>query len=169
MSRPLLVTSLAALSLIGGACTTKPLAPTAPVATAAPSAPAPVDGSDWHFTDDIEEPRLAYGVAHSDDLKLALVCRTGSGSLEVIVPIPRKSDRLVLESGGDTLTLAADEEPSQLDDGYILTARAKADDPVFIRFRALGWLARWLGDEREAMAAHPPSIIGIGRFLDRCG
>ena len=53
--------------------------------------------------------------------------------------------------------------------GVILSASAQADHPVFQRFRRVGWLASWVGDQREAYAAHPGSEAAVERFFAACG
>ena len=74
-----------------------------------------------------------------------------------------------LESGGDTARIRAASEPSIIHDGVFLTADAAADEPVFLRFRRLGWIALWRGDEREPLAAHPQTLPQIERFFAFCG
>lgn len=75
---------------------------------------------------------------------------------------------LHLESGGETERFVAESEPSELDEGDFLTAGATTDQPVFLRFRNVGWIAQWRGETREAYAPHPGSIGNIGRFFDFC-
>jgi len=135
---------------------------------AAPSSPSPVEGYDWHLTTDDGAARLAYGIAESDELKLGLDCDAGSGTVEVTASAPTGVRTLVLESGGDTERLQARGEPSELTDGDLLTATAAADTPVFQRFRRLGWMAQWIGDQRETYAAHPGAQADVERFFALC-
>ena len=158
---------LIGLGLGAAACTTTGAPePTAAIA----SAPAPVEGHDWFFNEDDDDARLAYGVENSDDLRLGLDCRRGSGRLD-LTALGGEDARaeIHLESGGDTERYPAKSEPDLLHDGVILTAQARADDPVFQRFRRLGWLALWRDQEREAYAAHPASTDRIERFFAFCG
>ena len=54
-------------------------------------------------------------------------------------------------------------------DGELLTARARTQDPVFQRFRRLGWIAAWSDDERHMYAAHPQAKAEIEQFFAVCG
>lgn len=140
------------------------LSPAAPA-----SAPLPVANHDWFFDRDRQELTLAYGVANSDDLKLQLVCQTGTGALELAAVFDRPSRVLLLESGGDTERYAARSEPAGIHEGQYVTASAKTKDPVFQRFRSLGWIALWEGDEREPLASHPQGKASVERFFAACG
>ena len=132
--------------------------------------PAPVETQDWFYSADDDAARLAYGVAESDDLKIGLDCRRGSGRLELVTIAEQGAKaEILVESGGETGRFAAGSEPSQLNDGVILTAEASAAEPVFQRFRRVGWLALWRDGEREAYAPHPPSRPDIERFFAFCG
>lgn len=158
---------LSGLALGAGACATvePPVQP--PVSS---GAPLPVEGHDWMFSADDETARLAYGVPESDDLKLGFDCRRTSGRLEIVTLAEEGAKaEILVESGGETERYAARSEPSQLDDGVILTADASTAEPVFQRFRRVGWMALWRGDERETYAPHPPSLPHIERFFAFCG
>lgn len=157
---------LAGLTLGVAACAT--VEPTPVVASS--GAPLPVDGYDWHFSGDAGSARLAYGVEASDDVRLALDCQAGGGRLDLIASAPEgTSPEIHLESGGDTERFPAASEPSIIHDGVFLTAEAAADEPVFLRFRRLGWIAVWRGDEREPLIAHPGTLPQIERFFAFCG
>ena len=164
---------LSALALSAVACASvDPAAPAPPTAPppATGAAPLPVEGYDWFFNIDEDAARLAYGLAESDDLKLGFDCRRGSGRLEAVA-VARKGARaeISIESGGETARLPAAAEPSQLNDGLLLTAPASTAEPVFQRFRRLGWLAQWRDGEREAYAPQPGSAADIERFFAFCG
>lgn len=131
--------------------------------------PAPIAGLDWFLTEDTVETKLAYGRANSDDLRLALTCEPGSGQLGLIQPALKGASEVHLESGGDTERFVAVVEPAGVHDGDLLMAEAKTGVPVFLRFRALGWLATWQGERREMLAAHPPSRASVERFFAVCG
>ncbi|MGV3580092.1 hypothetical protein [Brevundimonas sp.] len=140
-----------------------------PVATAATSAPAPVAGYDWHYTPDGDTARLAYGVEESDDLRLGLDCTAGSGKVELASLAGTGAREIHLESGGETERFRAEGEPSEIHDGDILTASASTAEPVMQRFRRVGWIAQWVGGEREVYAPHPGSEAGVERFFAMCG
>lgn len=149
-----------------GACATAPDAP-APTAS---GAPVPVAGYDWFLHEDGDAARLAYGLEESDDLRLGMDCRRGSGRLDLSATAPAGTRaEIYLESGGDTERFAAKSEPSELNDGIFLTAEARTNHPVFLRFRRLGWLALWRGDERQTYAPHPGSADRVERFFAFCG
>lgn len=166
MRQPALIL-LAGLTLGVAACaTTDTPAPSAPSS----GAPQPIEGYDWHFSGDAGAARLAYGVAESDDVRLAMDCEAGAGRLALIANAPEGArPEIHLESGGDTERFPAASEPSIIHDGVFLTAEAAADEPVFLRFRRLGWIAVWRGDEREPLAAHPQTLPQIERFFAFCG
>jgi len=148
------------------ACTT---APDAPEVIAGAGAPTPVEGYDWFLHADAGETILAYGLADSDEVKLHLACRTGSGRLDLTAHGPHDAREIHLESGGDTERFPAASEPSVIHDGALLTASTTTDQPVFLRFRRLGWIAAWHGDTREVYVAHPGSETRVADFFAACG
>jgi len=152
------------------ACAT--VGPTTYSATEAASSgsPVPVEGYDWFFHGEDSSARLAYGLEESDDLRLALECDRGSGQLALsgIAPTGARSE-FHIESGSETERFAAVAEPSQLHDGVFLSASARANAPVFQRFRRLGWLAMWQDGKRQAYATQPASAANIERFFAFCG
>jgi hypothetical protein len=162
--------ALSSLALSAAACATVEPRPAALLTDAVGAAPAPVDGYDWFYHVDEEDARLAYGLAESDDLKLGFDCRRGAGRL-ALVAIAEKDAKpeISVESGGDTERFPATAEPSQLHDGVLLSAAASTREPVFQRFRRVGWLAQWRDGEREAYAAQPGSVPNIERFFAFCG
>lgn len=145
-------------------------APTvAPLSGASSGAPLPVAGYDWFLNDDADEPRLSYGLAQSDDVPLSLMCAPGSGKVALALTDDQPTRRAItLESGGETETYPARVEAADMHDGAYLIASARASDPVFQRFRRLGWLAVLAGKERWMMAAQPGSEDRAARFLDLC-
>ena len=150
------------------ACTTKP-APTN-LATGSLGAPAPVEGYDWFLNEDGATTQLVYGLHESDDVRLALVCERPDGKLEVSAPGPAGGPAEIhLESGGETERLRAASEALEISEGAWLTAMARTSDPVFKRFRQVGWIALWQGGERHPYAPHPASAGRIERFFGRCG
>lgn len=157
-----------ALSAALAACATHPAAPTGAPPPAA--APAPMAGYDWFFNINDNEGDLAYGVAESDDLKLGFTCARNGGRLEIMVLAqPGARPEIRLESGGETERWPAKAEPSHMTEDDLLTAMARADTPVFLRFRQEKWIALWRDGEREAYAAHPGSGDQVERFFAFCG
>lgn len=159
----------AGLTLALAACNTTSQ-PGMGLSPASSGSPAPVQGYDWHLNQDGDEARLAYGAEASDDLKIGLDCRKHSGqlALSALAAVGAASE-IHLESGGETERFPAEAEASEVNDGLFLTAEAKAGDPVFQRFRRLGWLAVWTGEERHAYAPHPGSGERVERFFAFCG
>ena len=158
------LSSLLALSALA-ACATP-----APVSTsmADAGAPAPTANYDWFLNQDARENTLAYGVANSDEVKLKLFCGSGSGALELAAVLEKPSRQLHLESGGDTENYPATSEDAGVTDGHYAEAKARTRDPVFQRFRRLGWIAVWDGDRRRTYAAHPQTRADIERFFVAC-
>ena len=160
-----LVPALALLSL--GAC-----APTlkTELVSASSGAPLATPGYDWHLNEDAEEASLSYGMAETDDVPLDLSCRPGSGALQILQTVAEDHPKVIaLESGGDTETYPAKAEPSAMHEGLDLTAAARTTDPVFLRFRKLGWLATYGPDYRTALVAQQGSDQNIDRFFALCG
>ncbi|MGH7021527.1 MAG: hypothetical protein ACREEY_16730 [Brevundimonas sp.] len=154
--------ALAALALTACAPTTR--------LVASSGAPVPVSGYDWHLNEDAEEASLSYGMAETDDVPLDLSCRPGSGALQILQTVDNGHPRVIaLESGGDTETYPAKAEPSAMHDGLDLTAVARTSDPVFLRFRKLGWLATYGPDYRTPLVAQQGSDQQIDRFFILCG
>lgn len=156
----LALSALAACATPGGAPDTTPLASS--------GAPAPLPNYDWHLSFEPQEAGLAYGVANSDEVKLQLRCATGSGALDLAAMLEKPSRQLHLESGGDTERYPAASEEAGITDGHYAQASAKTKDPVFQRFRRLGWIAVWDGETRRTYAAHPQSLADIERFFVAC-
>ena len=172
--RPL--TMALTMALTAAACATMDAAAPAPDPAhsepepAAAPAPAPIPGYDWHLNRHQDEISLAYGVAESDDVRLMLYCVERSRRLTVHKDVePGAPEIIHLESGGETERFEAESSPSMLGDGLILTADADTAHPVFQRFRRLGWVASWVGDRREAYAAHPGSEAVVENFFAGCG
>ena len=158
---------LASALTLMGACATAPVMSLSEGGGS--GAPAPVEGYDWFMHADADEAILAYGVADSDEVKLHLACRAGSGRLDLTAHGQDDERDIHLESGGDTERFPATSEPSAIQDGALLTASTTADQPVFLRFRRLGWIAAWHGDAREVYAAHPGAEKDVAAFFAACG
>lgn len=167
--RPTVLTAAAGLTLALAACNTTGGAPAAP-GLASSGSPAPVEGYDWFLHEDASDARLVYGLEESDDLRIGMDCRKNSGRLALSAMAPAgAAAEIHLESGGDTERYPAEVEPAEVSDGVFLTAEVKAGDPVFQRFRRLGWLAVWQGQDRQAYAPHPGSGERVERFFAFCG
>lgn len=150
------------------ACTTTP-APTN-LTTGGLGAPAPVEGYDWFLNEDGAAAQLVYGLHESDDVRLTLACEKADGKLEVSAPGPTGGPAEIhLESGGETERLRATAEALQISEGDWMTAMARTSDPVFRRFRQVGWIALWQKGERHGYAPHPASAGRIEQFFSRCG
>jgi len=154
---------LLALSALAACATPAPVS-----APPAGPSPAPVAGYDWFLHQEPRENSLTYGLANSDEVKLKLSCSTASGVLDLAAVLDKPPSRLRLESGGDMETYPAVSEPAGLTSGHYAEAQARTKDPVFQRFRRLGWIALWEGEERRAYAAHPQSRADIERFFVAC-
>ena len=137
---------------------------------ASSGAPVPTAGYDWHLNEDAEEASLSYGMAETDDVPLDLSCQPGSGALQILQTVAEGHPKVIaLESGGDTETYSAKAEPSAMHDGLDLTAIARTSDPIFLRFRKLGWLATYGPDYRTPLVAQRGSDQQIDRFFTLCG
>lgn len=156
---------LLALSASLAACAT---APTSTPGSDA-SAPAPLADHDWFVKTDDGAQVLTYGRSASDDVWLELSCRPGTASLQLAQYLPGEDGAILLESGGDTERWPARLTPSEMGDADYLAATARADAPVFLRFRRLGWLASHGPEGRTTMAAHPGSGANVERFFAACG
>ena len=157
--------------LLTACTTTQPPPPALMPGSGGPVSSAPVAsaGLDWFLTQDPTETRLAYGQANSGDFRMALICEPGSGRVSLMQVTEATSAFIVLESGGDMERITARSEPAGVQDGNLLLAEAATSIPVFRRFRTLGWLAMWQGDQREMLTAHPESRPSVDRFFTLCG
>ncbi len=141
-----------------------------PSVVAASGAPVPIDGLDWHSSVDGDEARLAYGPATSEAVDLGFSCIKQSGRLDLFAVTQTGTEGIFhLESGGDTERYPAIVEPFEPHDDLYLSGSAAASDPVFQRFRALGWIALWTRDQRRTLVAQPGSQAQIERFFAYCG
>jgi hypothetical protein len=164
--------ALSGLSLAAAACAAvEPVAPAASAAARSPAAPpAPIENYDWRLFDDGDEASLGFGLDESDDVWLDLDCRRGSGRLTLVAPAGPDAPRTIrLEAGGERVAYAAEAETSELHEGVFLSAEAATADPVFQRFRALGWITLDQEGEPLAMPPHPGSAARIERFFAFCG
>ena len=168
ISRPLTrmgaISALAALGL--AACST-----TAPSVDGGVSsgAPLPNAGYDWYLNSDDTEISLSYGLAETDDVPMDLSCEAGSKRLTLLLNVEKGHPlRIDLESGGETETYHATGEAAPLSNGVDLTATAPSTDPVFLRFRQLGWLAVSSGSSRRPLVATPATLPLVERFFQIC-
>lgn len=163
----LLLLMLAGVAVSAAACATA--TPVTIPAARLTAAPAPLEGYDWFLNEDGDEARLTYGLAESDDLRLGLDCRRGTGRLSLSADGEAGAHEIVVESGGESQRFAAISEPSEVSDGVFLTAQAHTSAPVFQQFRRLGWLAVRQGAQVHGYAPHAASEPGIERFFVFCG
>lgn len=157
------VVPAALIALAAGACATPVTSPQAEA-----GAPIAVAGLDWFGHRDGADLSLAYGREASDELRLRLDCRAGSGVMTLTAPADGDEPIIYLESGGDTERFPAQVEPSGMGGELLIGTEAAVDQPVFHRFRSLGWIASWRGDTREAYVAQPGSASAVQRFFDAC-
>ena len=161
---------LAGAAFLGACATGAPHSASLTAAGGAGGAPAPLAGYDWFLNTEGPAAQLVYGLEDSDDVKLSLGCERKDGRIEVSAHGPDGGPAEIhLESGGETERLRATAEPMEVSDGEWLTAMARTSDPVFQRFRQVGWLAVWQGNERHAYAPHPGSQDRVEQFFGRCG
>ena len=153
---------------VAGCASVGPDTPVAPDAMVA-GAPQPVAGYDWFFETEDGEAKLAFGMADSDDLALALACAPGAGRMTLTRIAPAGATDIHLESGGDTERFDAVSEASPQGNGVFLTAQADPDAPLFQRFRRLGWMAVWQDGQRETLVPQPGSVANVERFFGVCG
>lgn len=168
MRIPAAIVFLSILGLTATGCST--VGPAAPTVSAPATAamPRPVAGYDWFYHADTAEAQLVFGLEASDDVQMGLSCAAGTGKLDIFAIADAPRD-IHLESGGDTERFKASAEPSELHDGSTLIAEAKADLPVFLRFRRLGWMASLHDGRRDMFVAHPTTMANVERFFDFCG
>lgn len=166
MRLPLLLV-LGGLSLGAAACATAPTAPVSATGLASSSSPAPLEDHDWFFNSADDHASLMYGAKDSDDIWVVLTCQARSGALKVLQPAVFPHP-IQLESGGDTESWPAEALPDELHD-LMLSASARTNEPVFLRFQRVGWLAVYGEAGRVTMAAHPGSEHGIAEFFTFCG
>lgn len=157
---------LAVSAAILGACST---ATSAPPHLAVSAAPLPIAGLDWTLTIDTPEAQLAYGTPESDDLRLGLSCRRGDARLEITAARPSPARELLLESGGETERFRVASEPAEVHEGVFLTGEGRTDQPLFQRFRKVGWMAGWQDGRRETYVPHAETAPDIERFFAYCG
>lgn len=142
------------------------LAPNPATIQPASAGPAPLADHDWFLSLETERPALMYGAQNSDDIWMVLTCTPGAGVLDLTQPAVEMHP-IQLESGGDTETYPAKTQPSDLHD-LLLTARARATEPVFQRFRRIGWLATWTDGRRAVMVPQPGSVGRVETFFAAC-
>ena len=168
-TRALLVLSV--LTVTASACSTVETAdPAASPQPAQQGAILPVEGHDWFYWPDGDEASLAYGVDETDNIWLSLSCLRGSGRLGLLRPAGDGDPEVIrLESAGEHQTYPAQSEPSELHDGVFLTSEALTSDPVFQRFRQVGWLAVRDPQTPVAMVPQERSAGRISSFFAFCG
>ena len=161
--------ALVAMTTLASACSTM-VPDSSPDGLASSGAPLPIESYDWFFMADGTDAKLAYGLENSDDLRLGLECVQNSRSLNLTASADDgAAPEIHIESGGDTERYPASAEPAVVHDGLVLTAQARADAPVFQRYRRVGWLAVWHGGDRQTYVPQVGSVDRIERFFAFCG
>ena len=132
-----------------------------------PFEPTSAAGFGFHFLDEGESAKLAYGQANSDNVGLMLQCMKGSRQVEV-------SD-IVRSSPASTLTIASQGQSAQLKteiqpgpSAAIAVARASAASPALQGFRRSGQLEVSYAGLKYAMAAKPEEKASAERFFSMC-
>ena len=168
---PLIVVLSTALLTLG-ACVSTDTGPASGLNPSGPpdGAPRPIADHDWSLFIEDDQASLSYGRNESDDVWLSLACEKSSGRVELFRPADADHQPVIfLESGGETERFTGKIEPSDLFEHGEVLAGAATSNPVFQRFRRLGWMGLHDAEGRALMVAHPASIGGIERFFAHCG
>ena len=122
----------------------------------------------FHYLDEGDSAKLAYGQAHSDNVGLMLECAKGSHVVQV-TDLVRSSPApiLTLISGGGRADLAATVEAGE--GPAIATASLRSDAPTLTGFRHTGAMEVAYAGLRYRMAAAPAERDGIDQFFTACG
>lgn len=147
-------------------------------AAAAPSTtltePAPVSGLSWFMNEDGDQAKLAYGRSGSDDVKLVLACKKGSGKLSVTGLVAAEKAGalpiLTLASGSARGHWLAESKPAAEQAGSAeLSVDMTTTEPAIDAFARNGWVDAILADGKvEGMAPHKGDTA-VRRFFDYCG
>ena len=88
------VLAVTGLALLAAGCASTETEPT-PIEPVIPTyaAPMPIEGRDWHLSQYGGESSLAFGVAETDDVNLALACMDGSGRISMFRDVPDEAPR----------------------------------------------------------------------------
>lgn len=141
--------------------------PDAPEVAIAPRQAGPV----WIFADDASTPRLMFGTANSDDVRLSLTCVRGAPPRVLIsrlvesAPVPPV---LTLRSGQTRGSWLGRAEPSQLGAGAIVVVETTATDPLLTSFRSEGRLAIETGAGAVSISPTAQERETVARFFERC-
>ena len=147
-------------------------------ASAAPStvltAPVPVSGLSWFITEDGDQARLAYGKSATEEVKLVLACRKGSGKLNVsrFVAADQAGTPaiLTLASGSARGHWLAETKPAADSAGATeLTVALTTTEPAIDAFVRHGWVDAIFADGKVEGMAPQPGDTAVHRFFDYCG
>ena len=147
-------------------------------AEAAPStvltAPAPVSGMSWFVAEDGDQAKLAYGKSATEEVKLVLACRKGSGKLNVtrFVTAEKAGDPpvLTLAAGSARGRWLAESKPAADASGAsALSVDVPTTEPAIDAFVRHGWVAAITSDGKVEGMAPQPGDTAVHRFFDYCG
>jgi hypothetical protein len=148
-------------------------------AEAAPStvltAPTPVSGMSWFVAEDGDQAKLAYGKSATEEVKLVLACRKGSGKLNVTryVTTDNKAGDppvLTLAAGSARGRWLAESKPAADGAGAgALSVDVLTTEPAIDAFVRHGWVDAILADGKVEGMAPQPGDTAVHRFFDYCG
>ena len=117
-----------------------------------------------------EGAKLTFGRPDSDDLKLMLECKPGSGRVEIFqFSGPERSGPMNLASGARTTRLAARAEPEDGPSDYVIRAAAQTGESALAGFRETGRLSVSGQGYRYEIVAKPGELKAVSQFFGRCG
>lgn len=132
-----------------------------------PLEPTAASGFAFHFLDEGESAKLAYGQANSDNVGLMLQCAKGSRTVEVSdIVRSRPASTMTLASQGQSAELKTEIQPGP--SAAIAVARAPAANPALQGFRRSGQLQVSYAGLKYAMAARPDERASVERFFSMC-
>lgn len=121
----------------------------------------------FHFLDEGEAAKLAYGQANSDNVGLMLQCQKGSRTVEVSDMVrSAPAPVLTLASGARTTQVKVDIEPGP--GAAIAVGRTALTAPALAGFRQSGRLSVSYAGLRYDMATKPNERASVQRFFSAC-
>jgi hypothetical protein len=129
--------------------------------------PEAMPGTAWLLNaTESEGAKLAFGVPYSDNVVLMMACEPRSGQVQVLTTAPDGAGSLTLRSGRRSSLYGSQVTPSQLGEGVIVEATARATDPVLANFARSGELSFSVGKRRTALPA--ADRAKSSRFVESC-
>jgi len=124
-------------------------------------------GHAFHYVDEGDTAKLAFGEADSDNVGLMLQCAKGSRTIEVSDLVRSSpSGTLTLASGGQRSELKVEVMPGPAAAMAVGTAPVSA--PALAGFRKSGQIEVSYAGHRYAMAARPQEKTSVERFFSAC-